>query len=94
MYKRQAENDPSQHRHVQGQKTGSLLEFDPVTGETRCLATGFWYANGVDISADGSYALVAESPSAAVYKHWLQGPKVRPGACDAWWVPLTVAIQY
>jgi sugar lactone lactonase YvrE len=61
---------------VQGRKSGLLLEYDPETGESKCVATGFWFANGVDISADGSYAIVGETFGAAVHKHWLQGPKV------------------
>lgn len=53
-----------------------LLEYDPETGHSRCLATGIWFANGVDVSADGSYALFAETFKAAILKHWLEGPKV------------------
>ena len=53
-----------------------LLEYDPQTSETRCLATGLWFANGVDVSSDGSYLVVGETFGAAIHKHWLTGPKV------------------
>lgn len=61
---------------LQGRKTGMLLEYDPETSETRCLATGLWFANGVDVSTDGSYLVVGETFGAAIHKHWLTGPKV------------------
>jgi sugar lactone lactonase YvrE len=57
--------------------TGRLLTYDPATGATHVLATGLWFANGVALAADESFVVVGSTFSARLYRHWLQGPKVR-----------------
>lgn len=52
------------------------MEFDPQTGETLCLVDGLYFANGVDIAADGSYLVFAETFTNMVFKLWLTGPQV------------------
>jgi len=37
---------------------------------------GFYYANGVALSRDGSYVVMAETDQLRVHKIWLRGPKV------------------
>ena len=59
----------------QGEPTGRLLRYDPVSKETRVLADGIWFANGVALSRDGSFAAVVETVSMRVKRVWLAGEK-------------------
>lgn len=43
-------------------------------------AQGFYYANGVALSKDDSYVVMAETDRLRVHKIWLKGPKV---SCQA-----------
>jgi sugar lactone lactonase YvrE len=53
---------------------GRVFEYDPATGITRVVMNGLNYANGVAISADQQFLLVAETASYRIQRHWLQGP--------------------
>ena len=63
---------------VKGAATGRLLKFDPRSGRTLCLVEGIWFANGVALSVDESFVLVAETWGLRILRHWLKGPKVTP----------------
>lgn len=68
---------PSAGKSVtQGAQSGMLLEYDPSTGETRCLMDGLWFSNGVAMPSDGSFVLVNETLKLRVWRLWLTGPKV------------------
>ncbi len=54
---------------------GLVYDFDPATGEVRQLLDGLNYANGVALSADGSFLAVAETGHYRVLKVWLEGPQ-------------------
>lgn len=54
---------------------GNVYAFDPETGETTRLMTGLNYANGVAVSKDGSFFLVAETGHYRIWKYWLEGEK-------------------
>jgi sugar lactone lactonase YvrE len=56
--------------------TGRLLSYDPKSRKTHMLAEGFWYLNGVALSADEKFLVVMETTSMTVHWHWLKGPKV------------------
>ncbi|KAF6259879.1 hypothetical protein COO60DRAFT_1638071 [Scenedesmus sp. NREL 46B-D3] len=60
---------------MQGQPKGRLLRYDPNTKETHVLAKGFYYANGVALSADESFLVLAETDRIRVHKVWLKGSK-------------------
>lgn len=62
---------------LQGGATGRLLVFDPSTRQTEVLSEGFWFANGVALSPDGTFVAVVETTSMRVHRYWLAGPKVR-----------------
>lgn len=62
---------------MQNHREGVLMEFDPVTGETNCLVDGLYFANGVDVAADGTYLVFAETFTNMVFKLSLSGPQVR-----------------
>ncbi len=52
---------------------GSVFAFDRTNGETRELLSGLHFANGVAISDDGSFLLIAETGGYRILKHWLAG---------------------
>ncbi|KAI4348614.1 hypothetical protein L6164_009319 [Bauhinia variegata] len=57
-----------------GDKTGRLLKYDISTKEVTVLLHGLAFANGVALSKDGSFLLVAESNTCRILKLWLRGP--------------------
>jgi len=59
----------------EGRPNGRLLAYDPRTGETRVVLDGLRFANGVALSADGSFVLVNETFAYRVARVWLSGPK-------------------
>jgi len=54
---------------------GRLLAFNPTTKKTTVLADGLHFANGVQLSPDEGYVLVAETGRASIMKYHLTGPK-------------------
>lgn len=52
---------------------GNVFAFDPESGAVDKLMDGLNYANGVAISDDGSFILVAETGHYRILKHWLTG---------------------
>ncbi len=52
---------------------GRLLMYDPVSAETSVVLDGLNFANGVAVSPDGSYLLLAETGRYRVLKVWLRG---------------------
>ncbi|HXL79316.1 MAG TPA: SMP-30/gluconolactonase/LRE family protein [Pyrinomonadaceae bacterium] len=54
---------------------GRLLAYDPKTKATRTLMKDLCFANGVAISPDQTFLLVAETGAYRVHRVWLSGPK-------------------
>lgn len=54
---------------------GGVFVFDPTTGETEQLLDDLNYANGLAISADNSFIVVAETSNYRVFKYWLTGER-------------------
>ena len=54
---------------------GRLLAYHPETEEVEVLLDGLYYANGVAVSADGSFVLVVETTEYRVRRLWLTGPQ-------------------
>ncbi len=53
---------------------GLLLEHYPASGTTRIVLDGLNFPNGVAVSDDQQYLLVAETGSYRILKYWLDGP--------------------
>lgn len=53
---------------------GIVIEYLPASDSARVLLDGLNFANGVAISRDQQYLLVAETGSYRILKHWLDGP--------------------
>ncbi|KAL6192963.1 hypothetical protein ACLB2K_034048 [Fragaria x ananassa] len=72
-----------------GDKTGRLLQYDPCTKccniiylicnfntkKVTVLLDNLAFANGVALSKDSSFLLVAETPTFKIFKLWLRGSK-------------------
>ena len=54
---------------------GRLLAYHPDTKETEVLLDELYYANGVALSFDESFALVVETTRYCVRRLWLAGPR-------------------
>ncbi|HXH40276.1 MAG TPA: SMP-30/gluconolactonase/LRE family protein [Thermoanaerobaculia bacterium] len=54
---------------------GRLMSYDPATGKVILLLSDLQFANGVAVSGDGSFVLVAETGAYRVTRYWLAGPR-------------------
>lgn len=54
---------------------GRLLEFDPTADRITVLLDGLYFANGVAVSSDERFVLVAESFRYRIRRYWLTGPR-------------------
>jgi adipocyte plasma membrane-associated protein len=63
---------------IRGKRSGSLLVYDPQTRQTRALASGLWFANGVTVSPDESLVLVAETFLARVLSYDVRSGTLSP----------------
>ena len=54
---------------------GAVLSFKPHSGDVEIVLDGLNYANGVAVSGDGYFLLVAETGHYRVLRHWLAGAK-------------------
>ena len=52
---------------------GQIIEFKPSTGEARVIVDDLNFANGIAISDDQTYLLIAETGSYRILKIWLEG---------------------
>lgn len=52
---------------------GGVFVYNPVTGEARQLLDDLNYANGIAISEDNTFIVVAETSNYRILKHWLEG---------------------
>jgi sugar lactone lactonase YvrE len=60
---------------LEGRPWGRLVEFDPAEDRTRVLLDDLYFANGVAVSSDGSFVLVAETFRYRIRRYWLSGPR-------------------
>jgi sugar lactone lactonase YvrE len=56
-------------------KTGRLLAYDPRTRQTRVVASGFSFANGVAVSPDQTFVVVNETGEYRVWRVWIAGER-------------------
>lgn len=63
------------HDLLEHQPNGRLLAFDPATQKVRTVLRDLYFANGVAVSPDQSFVLVAETGKYRVQRLWLTGPK-------------------
>ncbi|KAG5386274.1 hypothetical protein IGI04_037744 [Brassica rapa subsp. trilocularis] len=61
-------------------KTGRLIKYDRTSKKVTVLVQGIAFANGVALSKDRSFVLVAETTTCKILRLWLSGPNA--GAQD------------
>jgi sugar lactone lactonase YvrE len=61
---------------LEHQPNGRLLALDPQTRKPRTVLRGLYFANGVAVSPDQSFVLVAETGKYRVRRVWLKEPKM------------------
>lgn len=61
---------------LSGDDSGRVLKYDANTGKTSVLLKGLQFPNGVALSKDETFLVVAESVPGRLLRHWLKGPKV------------------
>ncbi|XP_068132849.1 adipocyte plasma membrane-associated protein-like [Hyperolius riggenbachi] len=54
---------------------GRLLRYDPVKGEAKTMLADLYMANGLALSPDEDYILIAETSIARILRFWLSGTK-------------------
>jgi sugar lactone lactonase YvrE len=54
---------------------GRLLKYDPATRKATVLLEGLYFANGIALSSEEDFVLVAESYHYQMTRYWLKGPK-------------------
>ena len=54
---------------------GRLIRFNPATGKATTLTEDLYFANGVALSKDESFLLVAETYRYRIIRYWLKGPR-------------------
>lgn len=60
---------------LEHQPNGRLMALDPRTQKPRTLLRGIYFANGVAVSPDQSFVLVAETGKYRIRRYWLKDPK-------------------
>ena len=65
---------------LEARPRGRLLRLDPASGKVDVLIDGLLFANGVALSADESFLVVAETYRYRLMRYWLKGP--RAGTAD------------
>ena len=60
---------------VEHRPYGRLISFDPSTGQSNVILEDLYFANGVALSSDGSFALVVETSEYRIQKVWIKGKK-------------------
>jgi sugar lactone lactonase YvrE len=61
---------------LEHQPNGRLLALDPQTQRPRTILSGLYFANGVAVSPDQTFVLVAETGMYRVRRVWLKEPKM------------------
>ncbi|XP_027173873.1 protein STRICTOSIDINE SYNTHASE-LIKE 10-like isoform X1 [Coffea eugenioides] len=60
---------------LRGDNSGRLMKFDPVTNKVTVLLDGLMFPNGVALSKNGDFLLVAETTNCRILKYWLEASK-------------------
>ncbi|RWR77043.1 protein STRICTOSIDINE SYNTHASE-LIKE 10-like protein [Cinnamomum micranthum f. kanehirae] len=61
---------------LSGDMTRRLMQYDPKRKQVTVLLRGLFFANGVALSKDKTFLVVAETTTRRILRYWLQGPKM------------------
>lgn len=62
---------------MQGDASGRVMKYNPKTGKVTVLLSGLSFPNGLALSKDNSFLLVAETGKVQLRRFWIKGPKAR-----------------
>ncbi|XP_059646149.1 protein STRICTOSIDINE SYNTHASE-LIKE 2 [Cornus florida] len=62
---------------VSGDKTGRLMKYDPESKEVTVVLDNLSFPNGVALSQNGDFILVADTANCRIFKFWLQTSKLQ-----------------
>jgi sugar lactone lactonase YvrE len=60
--------------YFRGYGTGRLLQYDTTRNRTTTLLSSLYFANGIALSHDGSFVVVAETFNCRLIRYWVSGP--------------------
>ncbi|KAJ6912603.1 hypothetical protein NC651_015122 [Populus alba x Populus x berolinensis] len=60
---------------LSGDKSGRLIKYDPVNKQVRVLLSNLTFPNGVALSKDGNFILLAETTSCRILRYWIRTSK-------------------
>ncbi|KAL6010065.1 hypothetical protein ACLOJK_000496 [Asimina triloba] len=60
---------------LSGDKTGKLMQYKMDTKQATVLVDGLSFPNGVALSEDSSFLLIAETTNSRILRHWLRTSK-------------------
>ncbi|KAL6642225.1 hypothetical protein ACP70R_020406 [Stipagrostis hirtigluma subsp. patula] len=60
---------------ISGDKTGRLLKYDKKNNQVEVLVDGLAFPNGLAMSTDGTYLLLAETTTGKILRYWIKTPK-------------------
>ncbi|PNX99661.1 strictosidine synthase 1-like protein, partial [Trifolium pratense] len=60
---------------LSGDKSGKLIKYEPKSEQVTILLNNLTFANGVALSKDGNYILIAETTNCRILRYWLQTSK-------------------
>ncbi|KAK3136087.1 hypothetical protein QOZ80_5BG0427830 [Eleusine coracana subsp. coracana] len=60
---------------ISGDKTGRLLKYDPKQNHVEVLVDGLAFPNGLAMSTDDTYLLLAETTTGKILKYWIKTAK-------------------
>ncbi|WJX78271.1 hypothetical protein P8452_61513 [Trifolium repens] len=61
---------------LSGDKSGKLIKYEPKNEKVTILLNNLTFANGVALSKDGNYILIAETINCRILRYWLDTSKV------------------
>ncbi|HYX38209.1 MAG TPA: SMP-30/gluconolactonase/LRE family protein [Oligoflexus sp.] len=67
--------DKYQLDFLEARANGRLFRYDPLTAETELLLDNLYFANGIALSAEEDFLIVAETSRYRLTRYWLQGPR-------------------
>lgn len=59
---------------LSGDKTGRFIKYNKSSKEVTVLLRGLAFANGVALSKDRSFVVVAETSTCKILRYWVRGP--------------------
>ncbi|CAL8169058.1 unnamed protein product [Prunus armeniaca] len=60
---------------LSGDKTGRLMKYDPESKQVQVLLENLSFPNGVALSKNGDFILLAETTHCRIMRYWLKTPK-------------------